>query len=135
MPSRLLTALTHTRLFLWTVTGKRKKLSFPARNGFYIPKMSKFSPLFTVAGSGFDLGWGVGGVDFVKGGGGRKSLKVLTFEVKVTFSMLFSKAIWLLKGQGSLRPKTALCQKFTKFSGYVRCWVLKPKHNIFVFSF
>ena len=37
-----------------------------------------------MADPGFDLR---GGVDFVKGGGGRKSLKVLKVEVKVIFSV------------------------------------------------
>jgi len=40
-----------------------------------------------VAVPGFDLRGG--GVDFVNGGGGRKSLKVLKVEVKVIFSMLW----------------------------------------------
>ena len=48
-------------------------------------------PLSTVADLGFDLR---GGVDFVKGGG-RKSLKVLTVEVKSHFQRVF--AIFLIK--------------------------------------
>jgi len=39
-----------------------------------------------LADPGFDLR---GGVDFVKGGGGRKSLKLLKVEVKVIFSVFW----------------------------------------------